>query len=69
MGFSVFSFSINSFINLLIALLPVSVLEQTPLLKQEGLPIWDLPLPITSSLPSALPKSPVMLFYSVFQYL
>lgn len=50
--FSVFSCSINSLIKLMVALLPMSVLEQTqsPILKQE-----DLPLSITSNLPSILP--------------
>lgn len=38
MSFSVFSFSINSLITLIVALLPMSVLEQTrsPILKQHG---------------------------------
>lgn len=70
MGFSVFSFSINSFINLMIALLPVSVLEQThsPVLKQEGSLFGTCPRQSLLISPQLFLLLTVMPFYSVFRF-
>lgn len=67
MGFSVFSFSINSIINLMIALLPVSVLEQTqsPVLKQEGSLFGTCPCQSLLISPQLFLLVTVMLFYSI----
>lgn len=68
MGFSVFSFSINSFINLMIALLPVSVLEQIQslILKQEGSLFGTFPWQSLLLSPQHFLLLTVMLFYSIF---
>lgn len=68
MGFSVFSFSINSLIKLMIALLPMSVLEQTqsPVLKQEGSIFGTCPCQSLLISPQYFLLLTVMLFCSIF---
>lgn len=68
MGFSVFSFSINSLIKLIIALLPMSVLEQTqsPILKQEGSIFGTCPCQSLLISPQYFLLLTVMLLCSIF---
>lgn len=70
LGFSVFSFSINSSIKLMIALLPVSVLEQTQslILKQEGSLFGTFPWQSLLLSPQHFLLLTVMLFYSIFRF-
>lgn len=67
-GVFVFSFSINSLIKLMIALLPMSVLEQTqsPILKQEGSIFGTCPCQSLLISPQYFLLLNVMLFCSVF---